>query len=157
MRCSSRLAAREKGARLGGMSFSVPSVLVFISHRVLKPAHPSLLRRRARLLAAQAVLVFVASQGGPTNVKGSARLFSLAYRCRLGSLPAFLPLRRRASPSSIPGRPSPPRSPSRPMTGSVPNPTQPHRSRTAPAQIARIMLVAAARSSPFALVCRFAR
>jgi hypothetical protein len=84
---------------LASAVFSFPSVLVSIGHRVLKPARPSLLRRRARLLAAQAVLVFVASQGGPTNVKGSARLCGLAYRCGLGRIPAFLPLRRRASPS----------------------------------------------------------
>jgi hypothetical protein len=93
--------AHNRGARLVGMLISVPSVLVSTSYRVPKPVHLFLLRRRARLLAAQAVPVFVASQGGPINVKGSARLFSLAYRCGLGWLLAFLPPRRRASPSPI--------------------------------------------------------
>jgi len=73
---------------------------------LLSKARPSLLRRRARAPGGPGCLGFRCWLGRAERTDGRdpARSFTSACRFKLGSAPAFLPPRRRASPSLVAGR-----------------------------------------------------
>lgn len=137
-RCSSRLAAQERGARLGGMFFSVPFVLVSTGHRVTKPAQPSLLRRRARPSAGPTVSPPLPSWAGRKERTKGRPAASRTIPYQVSYLPVFLPSVGPASPSPLPGRSSPSRSP----TGSArtPLPTQPPSHDSSAPQAGRVAI-----------------
>jgi hypothetical protein len=135
-RCSSRLAAQERSARLVGILFSVPSFVSSDNHRVLErapslssaPPRPTSWRRRT----SSAV---VATLGRPTKREDSASCFWLGCRCGLGFAPPSCRCvgghRRRSCPVVTirpvhpPGKPKHPSHPNHPTFEPAATPGRP--------------------------------